>query len=91
MGSNVSMGILNIQNIQICLQTNDTVKEYGNKEEMEDRRSNLNEKPIDLQTRLKVGQTKRAINDYNGYQILKPLAYLNGPTKKFGDFKLWNI
>ena len=29
--------------------------------------------------------------DYGGYQILKPLSYVNNPVKTLGDFKLWNI
>jgi hypothetical protein len=53
----------------------------------------VNEKlapPIDLQTRLKIGvQNNEGTNNtgyYDGYQILKPLAYLNGRTKRMSDF-----
>lgn len=99
--SNIAMGILNIQKITTCLRTNDTIKDYSNPGQEQQRTphgSELNAKlapPIDLQTRLKIGVQSNVGNNqtgyYDGYQILKPLAYLNGRTKRMSDFQLWNI
>lgn len=95
------MGILNIQQITTCLKANDTIKDYTGPSLNQGQELNGTENntalapPIDLQTRMKIGvQTKvdeNATGYYDGYQILKPLAYLNGRTKKMSDFQLWNI
>ena len=83
------MGILNIQNITMCLCTNDTIKDYSQERRMEE--NEVTKKPIELQTRLKVTTSNATLNNYDGYQIMKPLAFLNGPKKTFGEFKLWNV
>jgi hypothetical protein len=101
LGRNIAMGILNIQKITTCLRTNGTIKDYSNPEHETAQHVHITElnptlaPPIDLQTRLKIGVQKKAGDNstgyYDGYQILKPLAYLNGRTKRMSDFQLWNI
>jgi len=86
---NYTMGIINIQNINLCLRTNSTVKDYlqggGKRDDF------LSKEPIDLQSRLKMKSNVKEedLNDYDGYQILKPLAFLNNPSKTVPQFKLW--
>ena len=85
------MGILTIRNINICLSTNREHAEGQISKGLE--KDKTVQEPVELQSRLlikDIGITGTN-TDYGGYQIMKPLSYVNNPVKTLGDFRLWNI
>lgn len=83
------MGVLNIQKINSSLQINErNARRQGGSE----RKNDIGAEPVDLHTRVTLGMGQSAKNrDYDGFQLLKPLGFINNPNKTSDFLKLWNI